>query len=1350
VSAIFTTGSDVGQALRNFMNVVVTNEAFDLSDAALVAEAVPVSVAAPRDFAATDSLSSYAALYYTSAGVLAKDNASVEFRAGVNLTVAGGLYQVPPNPTDSPTRHDPGADLTLIAAHFGTTPAAIRAVNVGQVPDTLAPLTAIKLPTVTVASAGQSVQKLADYFGVPVPEVAAANLDVEGLYPAAPLKVSTGPASLAPTVRRGVAGMQLQRVAPQVPETPGRDWAVEYLRQNFSLLGYRVATNNGNDYFPQSAWGLPSGPIDPEATPGGDKIQAPKAMLAGDPWNFAFSVPYASVLAAGKGGVNPYAGIGGILQFELAWLDIFGNRILSELANPVPVPGAPRQRPPQLLGYTDRLMGIGQWPAVANAYRVVLDTTTHAPSLVLQLDFDAGSYQEAAKAIGGNDPAAAQAGKHKIAQGIAAYTLITEQLADPSGVRIELSTSVTPTAIWTLPDQPQMGAPASLRAWADTILTYLQALENAPNTPPPAGYESAVALDAGAINTDEMFKLETRVTVRRRKPLVAGELATVDGVAEASTSIAPFTGPLTTGNGKQPQRNLTAFARDFTEAFASLDGIELRIATGADRTQFTGTGTSPLWVVQLGAVGSGKPISFTVKDCGSPTVYAPRPISNVLASRASTPIIQYTTGSVIQLRGPSVDRSFTSIDLDKWMATTLVFIDELFTPKYTMAADILRRNIANVPRGNGAWPDALELLVDAKKKLASTLRAVMIPVYKGESANAQQLTDIREAFYQTMLARLGGFYGVAAGIQFTADVKAAIKPEPDATKVPRVFGDMVMNGTKRADGTTISVSSPKLDLQFAAEGGVTPPSPYLSSLVSTTSVDARSVSLTLEYEGQYIEHDIGRLAGIEGYEPSAWLSFVDISDGGDGANPLGAKLGTFPVPIVLREFPPTPTLVNQDEVLKLTSPCSQPITAEAEASSAGSLLAGMQCVRTGTYDPLAAATRWHYSFTYSLQVHRQQDEIHGTVHFNVAEGSGVRAMADTGRDVFDNLAQFTQVYPQVRADLNTYLVPIDVDTTDETQLRNAQTALESAAAMIHWLGTSSPGLRDGDARLRTSAQVGSIKFTISEGDAPIGGVDALTITVELTAQLPPRVGAPFVEIAGYTCEPQSGGGGLTSVFAYKSNADGSYLPASIGMNIAARSFVLPDLDILERQDAQTEVFITRNADLVPRKTIADPFVYKTPTVSFDQPLHPTLVVGDAINLATIFSTGRNAPVNRPLDCQLGLLYDALFENAGTDDVTMQASLYYEYAISTGIAKVRLPVYLMPPTQTQLRDGGSGTPLADVIAMQVAGWTEWFDKHLPEETGGSLVLDLTLMSDLTARPMPILHLTGLYVPYANLA
>ena len=592
VCALFATGSSEGQRLRNFMNVAVTNEAFDLSDAALVAEAVPVSVAAPRAFAADDSLASYAAYYYTGVGVLAQDNAALAFAGRLTLTVAGGVYQVPPNPTASPTQQDPGANLGLIASHFGTTPADIRAVNPGPLPDTLAPLTALKLPLLAVASDGQSLQSLAGFYGVPLAELAAANRDVAGLYPAAPLTVSTGPASLAPTVKRGVAGLQLMRTAPVVPDSPVAGWATAYLAQNFSLLGYRVAANAGNPFFAESVWGLPSGPVDPDTTPPADKRMAPSATGAGDTWHFAFSVPYASLLGA----ASPYAGVGSLLQFDLAWLDVFGNRILSEFDDPAPPAGTPFQRAPQLLGYTDRLLGIGQWPGVANAYQVVKDTKSGDPSLKLELDFDAASYEAAA---GGG-----AAGKLQIEQSIATYTLIVEQLADPAGTVIELATSLTPGTAWTLPDTAAQASPGlpSLRAWAQEILAFLQSLL-ATAAPAPAPYVATVALDAAKLSGDEIFKLETWVTTRRDPRRVAGELATVSGIADAPTAIAPFTGSLTAPADAQPQRTLNAFAQRFTEAFASLQGLELRIATGADNAQYTGTATAPLWVVQLGTQG---------------------------------------------------------------------------------------------------------------------------------------------------------------------------------------------------------------------------------------------------------------------------------------------------------------------------------------------------------------------------------------------------------------------------------------------------------------------------------------------------------------------------------------------------------------------------------------------------------------------------------------------------------------------------------------------------------------------------------------------------------------------------
>jgi len=157
-------------------------------------------------------------------------------------------------------------------------------------------------------------------------------------------------------------------------------------------------------------------------------------------------------------------------------------------------------------------------------------------------------------------------------------------------------------------------------------------------------------------------------------------------------------------------------------------------------------------------------------------------------------------------------------------------------------------------------------------------------------------------------------------------------------------------------------------------------------------------------------------------------------------------------------------------------------------------------------------------------------------------------------------------------------------------------------------------------------------------------------------------------------------------------------------------------------------------------------------VAFERPLYPTLFNDDPINLATIYAGLANetpAPVKRTLACQLGLFYEALFANAGTNDTTLQLGLYYEYAINKDIQKIHLPVYLMPPTRIAIRAGGSGTPLEDIITTQAAGWDAWFRSNAPETDEGTLLFDLTVMSDLTERPMPILKMTGLYLPVADL-
>jgi len=1366
--ALFTRGAaDAGQTLTNYTNVVVTNEPFDLSHAALIVEAVPRAVTG-RNFDPADTLASYASLYYSSPGILAQENSTVPFNAvdakaeSLKVTVVGGVYEVPPPSGEQPTRDNPGGDLALIAQHFNTSIDEIKRVNAAgdNLPDRLDPYTAINLPQVSVSAEGNSFDSLSKYYHAPIREIAAANRDVAGLFAAKSLNVTIGPLTVTPLIKQGVAGMTLQRIAPEVPSQPGGAWAEAFLQQNFSLLGYRVASNPQNSYFQQSNWGLPSGPINPNPTGDGDKIQAPRATSAQETWNFSFAVPYASIFANAQPHSSPYGGVGGILQFELAWIDIFGNRILSELDNPSPGAGAPLNKLPQITGYTDRLLGIGQWPAVAHAYQVTKNPSTGLPSLKIQLDFDASAYAAAAASASGKDEVAAESGKQKLQQAIAFYELIVQQLTDPAGVTIGVTTTITPEANWIIPDQSTADE-QSLKAWAAAILAYLKALLAAPTTTPPIPPEYAfqVTLDSSKINTDQIFKLSVTLTLSRKPELVAGELSDTLGVTEAATLIAPLTGPLTSNLGDaQPRRSLSLFAADFTAAFPPGLGVSYRIATGSDRMVFTGGGKSPLWVVQLGSKGAGRPISYAITNPGDPTVFAPRPISNVLQSKASTSIIEYQTGAVISLDGPAQDRSFSSIDLDNWMRVTLAAIDELLTPKYVSPAEILRKQIRTVPPPAGGWKDALQELLDSKKALADKLRVVMIPVYEGENANDQQLKDIREAFYQRMLGTMGQFYSVQAGVQFEADVVAAITPQSSAERVPRIFGDIV-----QASKSNTSLSSPKLDLKFA--GGSKPSSPYLSSLVSATATDAKKVELDLDYNAQFIEHQIGTLEGIEGYQASSWLSFVDIGankpPAEDGENaPLRAKLGKFDVPIVLREFPDTPALVNQDMVSSLTSPCYQPLTAENQTVAPPKLLLSTtECPKPGTYNPLTNVTRWNYAFKYSMQVHYQQDEIHGKISFNVATPTGLRGTAKPKRDLFDNLAQFTQVFPKVSTDLNTFLVPIEVGESDPVKLQNAQFALESASAMINWIADSASALPDETRELSPSPAPGSVDpvtFTISEDAVEKENPDkqkvmALRVTVTL-GSVPLRAGIPFVEIDGFTCERFGGDDEQKGIFFYRNKDNDEYLLASEAKNIPGRTFILPDMDILERQNAQTEIYLSRNADIVPNKTIAKPFIYQTPHVAFERPLYPTLFNDDPINLATIYAGLANetpAPVKRTLACQLGLFYEALFANAGTNDTTLQLGLYYEYAINKDIQKIHLPVYLMPPTRIAIRAGGSGTPLEDIITTQAAGWDAWFRSNAPETDEGTLLFDLTVMSDLTERPMPILKMTGLYLPVADL-
>ena len=881
--------------------------------------------------------------------------------------------------------------------------------------------------------------------------------------------------------------------------------------------------------------------------------------------------------------------------------------------------------------------------------------------------------------------------------------------------------------------------------WVASIYNYLLSLLQQHAAAFTPEFSFTVPIDPARLNSSQIFKVSATLEFCRQASLVNGELATSAGVTRVASALAPWTGSLTTNEkntaayhhfmaaaGRQSstlsassdtteQREMGAFAAAFKSAFATLGGSALEITSSSDRDTFSTSASDNVWAVQLGNQNTQNDISFTIQNENNPTLYAPRPISNTLQSRAQTAVIPYETGKVLLPSDPPRFKSFTDIDLDQWMRFTLSQVDELLSPKFVAPAQVLRQKTGL---------DLMQNVLDAKKNLAIGLKSAMIPVFAQETVAEKEKASIQETFFQTMLGTLSKFYAVKAGIQFQAQVNAAIQKQSESTQPPRLFGDIVMLPTQSGEATplgNISLSSPKLDLKFAQQ---TEEPSYLSFLLSSSAIIAKKVALNLQYNGQYIEHQIGHLHGIEGYLPSSWLSFANNTQATTW--PLTRSLGEFLVPIVLREFPPTPTLVVQDNID--FGPVSDA-------------------------DTLANLTVWNYSFIYSQHIHALQNAVHGTLEFNITFQSSPTALTAVQRDLFDNLAQFTQEYPRVHSDLNTYLATMAIETSDPTQIKNASTALESAANIIQWVADSVKSNLNIQSRAMflKAASLPPYLFTLTEDQVEKTNPDhttvwALQVTVKLQQDPPLRVGSPWVQIQPeiYTCEPDSSNGDRTYTFFYKDKKTGAYLEAATAMTIAERQFILPDMGMLERQDVQTTIFLARNEELIDGKPTAAPFIYTTPPISFIAPLLPSKQVDTPINLALIDAVSPDVPVTRSLTSQLTVFFCALFANAGTDQVTLEMTTYYEYSFTPDLPKVSLPLSLMPPMLITLPGGtGSGETLDSMIAQQVAGINAWFKANTPDETNGTLYFNLTIMSTLTENPMPLLKLTAAYVNLEDL-
>ncbi|MGN6366691.1 MAG: DUF167 domain-containing protein, partial [Phycisphaerae bacterium] len=167
---------------------------------------------------------------------------------------------------------------------------------------------------------------------------------------------------------------------------------------------------------------------------------------------------------------------------------------------------------------------------------------------------------------------------------------------------------------------------------------------------------------------------------------------------------------------------------------------------------------------------------------------------------------------------------------------------------------------------------------------------------------------------------------------------------------------------------------------------------------------------------------------------------------------------------------------------------------------------------------------------------------------------------------------------------------------------------------------------------------------------------------------------PSVTIAGY--KTKTFATTPVSFSFYFLDADEKPLSNTIGQTIGDRTVLLPEMQVLQRQDAWSSVLLKRN-EFLGGKAIADAFVYTTPDVKFAAPYHPVVGSSQPVQIAELGSPD-GKPVKRSLKDQLTAIFAALLKNYVADTITVQMDCNYGYSINSALSLVSLPVLMQPP------------------------------------------------------------------------
>lgn len=828
-----------------------------------------------------------------------------------------------------------------------------------------------------------------------------------------------------------------------------------------------------------------------------------------------------------------------------------------------------------------------------------------------------------------------------------------------------------------------------------------------------------------------IFELIVDVAMRRNTDYVDPDFANVTSVSKSITPVSPEPDPSASGNGVG--LSLTEFARSFQQAMP-----RLYVATGEGTGEFDSSSARKIWAVNFGN-STGQQFNYKFAGATELVYFAVPPLSTSLIS-GQAQINPYVSGQGLGDDPKTV--MFQSVDLDVWASMFLDAVDLFLSPSYVVPA-------YNLDPEHTAYKN----VVSQKETLATAIKNKVEQVLQNSSSpDPDALADAQATLEQALLVELGSAYSVNSLVQAPVTISAG---STDEDLAPRLSGKPVTSllVTGATNAAPIVITSPGHNLitnsevtiagvvgNTAANGnwsinvidqntftlkgssGVggqpyvagtgtvtistaglndyslsTAKVPLVEGTVSATFLltvkspaDSARANLALRYVINEIEVPESNSQTIDGYQPSSWLTFILPID---NANSV---IGAAEIPIPLRSYPPPVTLLDQTGAQSFNPPLSP--------------------------DQLAD---WDYAFTYQ-HLDADQDTTNVSIEFSSGPESSTQQSVSSA--LFQALAQFISVYPQLKDDLaELQLLPPGQASDTALVAVNTFSDLVTQVAEAYGSGPALRAMSSGVAPIPYDYQLQREK----NEDDPLQ-LTTLTVTAAETnpTQLWPdiavNINGTFVPLT-LTAPPSNN----QAVYKYP---QGVLAEAPIEQRLS-----FDKLNVLQMQDGWAGVSITRNADLIPTNPTNTDFIYQTPVTGFSAVVVPFIYGAAPIDIKQTQTT--------TLAEGLGEFFQTLMAGDPASQRNVRVACNYGYQMA-GAASVAasapslkagtdapaliafMPVLLVPNYQFQVGTDWNWQDATSFVS-QLAGAVEtWNSQNNPSQTNGAFFFDISVFSTMT--------------------